>query len=157
MGVTRKFSRGATLSRGGVQPLARTSFIRLKPIHIKESSDSRGGRSAPLPPPLVTPIKLINFIIYLNPPVSTSISTELGKKFVYVRKQKKSQNKRYQSMGVTRGGQGGALAPPLESELSSICIGFSLINDVRARGCPPPLENFLVTPMLRCHDLPTLL
>ena len=35
------------------------------------------------------------------------------------------------------GGQGGALAPPLESELSSICIGFSLINDVRARGWPP--------------------
>ena len=55
--------------------------------------------------------------------------------------------------GCHEGGQGGALAPPLESELSSICIGFSLINDVRARGWPPPgkggppLENFLVTPM----------
>ena len=56
-------------------------------------------------------------------------------------------------MGVTRGGRG-VLWPPLESELSSICIGFSLINDVRARGWPPPgkggppLENFLVTPMV---------
>ena len=50
-------------------------------------------------------------------------------------------------------GTGGCSGPPLESELSSICIGFSLINDVRARGWPPPgkggppLENFLVTPM----------
>ena len=54
-------------------------------------------------------------------------------------------------MGVTRGGgQGGALASPLEFELSFICIGFSLINDARARGWNgwPPLENFLVTPMI---------
>ena len=56
-------------------------------------------------------------------------------------------------MGVTRGGRGVRL-PPLEFELSFICIGFCLINDVRARGSPPPgkgappLENFLVTPML---------
>ena len=35
------------------------------------------------------------------------------------------------------GGQGGALSPPLDFELSFICIGFSLINDVRARGLPP--------------------
>ena len=53
--------------------------------------------------------------------------------------------------GVTRGGAEGCSAPPLESELSSICIGFSLINDVRARGWPPPLENFLVTPMHVLH------
>ena len=50
-------------------------------------------------------------------------------------------------MGVTRGGQGGALAPPLESEISFIWIDFSPINDVRAWGWPPPLEKFLVTPM----------
>ena len=48
------------------------------------------------------------------------------------------------TMCVMRGGQGGAMA--LESELSFICIGFSPINDIRARGCPP-LEKFLVTPM----------
>ena len=70
-------------------------------------------------------------------------------------------------MGVTRGGAGGCSGPPLESELSFICIGFSLINDVRARVWPPPgkggppLENFLVTPMVKClvtkvlHELHT--
>ena len=41
------------------------------------------------------------------------------------------------SMGVTRGGRQGGAMPPLESELSFICIGFSSINDIRARGCPP--------------------
>ena len=56
-------------------------------------------------------------------------------------------------MGVTRGGGRGVPSPPLESEFSFICIGFSPINDVRAWGWPPPgkgappLENFLVTPM----------
>ena len=35
----------------------------------------------------------------------------------------------------------------LESELSFLRIGFCPINDVRARGWPP-LENFLVTPMV---------
>ena len=55
--------------------------------------------------------------------------------------------------GCHEGGAGGCSGPPLESELSFICIGFSLINDVRARVWPPPgkggppLENFLVTPM----------
>ena len=62
MGVTRKFSRGGHPFQGGGQPLARTSFIRLKPIHIEESSDSRGGgQSTPLPP-LVTPM----YQIYLD-------------------------------------------------------------------------------------------
>ena len=40
-------------------------------------------------------------------------------------------------MGVMRGGAGGCACPPLEFELSFICIGFSLINDVRARVWPP--------------------
>ena len=40
-------------------------------------------------------------------------------------------------MGVTRGGQGGALASLLEFEFSFICMGFIVINDVRARGWPP--------------------
>ena len=39
------------------------------------------------------------------------------------------------------GGAGGGSGPPLESELSSICIGFSLINDVHVRGCPPPWKG----------------
>ena len=51
MGVTRKFSRGGPPFPGGGQTLARTSFIRLKPIHIKESSDSRGGPEHPPAPP----------------------------------------------------------------------------------------------------------
>ena len=40
--------------------------------------------------------------------------------------------------GCHEGGAGGCSGPPLESELSFICIGFSLINDVRARVWPPP-------------------
>ena len=51
MGVTRKFCRGGLPFPGGGQTLARTSFIRLKPIHIKESSDSRGGPEHPPAPP----------------------------------------------------------------------------------------------------------
>ena len=39
--------------------------------------------------------------------------------------------------GCHKGGRGVRLPPPLEFELSFICIGFSLINDVRARGWPP--------------------
>ena len=39
-------------------------------------------------------------------------------------------------MGVTREGKGVRL-PPLKFELSFICIGFSLINDVRASVWPP--------------------
>ena len=52
-GINKKFSRGA--SRG--EPLPRTSFIGIKPIHIKESSDSREGGKAPLLP-LMTPMIL---------------------------------------------------------------------------------------------------
>ena len=49
--------------------------------------------------------------------------------------------------GCHEGGAGGCFRPPpLESELSFICIGLSPINDVRA-GVGPPLEKFLVTPM----------
>ena len=47
MGVTRKFSRGGPPFPGGGQTLARTSFIGLKPIRIKESSYSRGGGASP--------------------------------------------------------------------------------------------------------------
>ena len=35
------------------------------------------------------------------------------------------------------------IAPPLESELSFMCIGFSPINDVHARWWPPPLERLV--------------
>ena len=48
MGVTRNFSRGVGL------PFAWTSFIGLKPIHIKGSSDSRGAWAPPSPPPCDT-------------------------------------------------------------------------------------------------------
>ena len=63
------------------------------------------------------------------------------------------------SHGCHEGGAGGCSGPPLESELSFICIGFSLINDVRARVWPPPgkggppLENFLVTPMISAMNI----
>ena len=40
-------------------------------------------------------------------------------------------------MSVTRGGRGVRL-PSLEFELSFICVGFCLINDVRARASLPP-------------------
>ena len=45
-------------------------------------------------------------------------------------------------MGVTRrGGAGGS------SELSFISIGFTLPNEVRARGCtPPPLDRMPPSP-----------
>ena len=39
----QKIFKGGTLSRGGGQFLARTSFIVINPIHIRESSASRGG------------------------------------------------------------------------------------------------------------------
>ena len=52
------FPGGGPPFPGGGQTLARTSFIRLKPIHIKESSDSRGGGGAPPCPPLMTPMKI---------------------------------------------------------------------------------------------------
>ena len=40
------------------------------------------------------------------------------------------------TMCVMRGGRGVPWPLPLESELSFICIGFSPINDIRARGSP---------------------
>ena len=61
MGVTRKFSRGG-------QSLAWTSFIRLRPIHIKESSNYRGGKRTPSLP-LVTPmLPRLNFVQLIPPP-----------------------------------------------------------------------------------------
>ena len=42
---------GHPFKGGGGQPLNRTPFIRLKLIHIKESSNSRGGKRTPLHPP----------------------------------------------------------------------------------------------------------
>ena len=45
------FPGGGHPFQGGGQPLARTLFIGLKPIQIKESSDSRGGPEPPPAPP----------------------------------------------------------------------------------------------------------
>ena len=51
LGVTRKFSRGPPFPGEVGQPLVSTSFIRLKPILIKESSNFRGGEAHPPAPP----------------------------------------------------------------------------------------------------------